>query len=94
MSHFAVWCLLPRAKPHSRLFPLAFAVASLLAFTLLLRNIEEILAAKGEKVRRVLGEEALELLPEGGADADGPQSPPTEGESGDPPQETDGKGRT
>ncbi|XP_024997168.1 DNL-type zinc finger protein [Gallus gallus] len=58
------------------------------------RNIEEILAAKGEKVRRVLGEEALELLPEGGADAGGPQSPPTEGESGDPPPETDGKGRT
>ncbi|XP_072209153.1 DNL-type zinc finger protein isoform X2 [Excalfactoria chinensis] len=56
------------------------------------RNIEEILAAKGEKVRRVLGEEALELLPEGVADAD-PQSHPTEGESGDPP-ETDGKGRT
>lgn len=42
----------------------------------------------------MLGEEALELLPEGGADAGGPQSPPTEGESGDPPPETDGKGRT
>ncbi|XP_015734395.1 DNL-type zinc finger protein [Coturnix japonica] len=56
------------------------------------RNIEEILAAKGEKVRRVLGEEALELLPEGVTDAD-PQSRPTEGESGDPP-ETDNKGRT
>ncbi|XP_031457721.1 DNL-type zinc finger protein [Phasianus colchicus] len=57
------------------------------------RNIEEILAAKGEKVRRVLAEEALELLPEGVADA-GPQSRPTEGESGDPPPETDGKERT
>ncbi|XP_042686726.1 DNL-type zinc finger protein [Centrocercus urophasianus] len=57
------------------------------------RNIEEILAAKGEKVRRVLAEEALELLPEDVADA-GPQSRPTEGESGDPPPETDGKERT
>ncbi|XP_009950896.1 PREDICTED: DNL-type zinc finger protein, partial [Leptosomus discolor] len=32
------------------------------------RNIEEILAAKGEKVRRVAGEEALELLLESSAD--------------------------
>lgn len=64
-----------------------------MALTLLLRNIEEILAAKGEKVRRVLAEEALELLPEDVADA-GPQSRPTEGESGDPLPETDGKERT
>ncbi|KAM6243991.1 DNL-type zinc finger protein [Porphyrio hochstetteri] len=57
------------------------------------RNIEEILAAKGEKARRVAGEEALELLLESSADA-GPQGQLTEGESGEAPPETDGKGQT
>ncbi|XP_063791864.1 DNL-type zinc finger protein [Pseudophryne corroboree] len=56
------------------------------------RNIEEILAAKGEKVHRVLGEEALEVLLENGLEGNGTSkvedqdkmAPPTE------PEETPG----
>ncbi|PKU38158.1 snrna-activating protein complex subunit 4 [Limosa lapponica baueri] len=57
------------------------------------RNIEEILAAKGENVRRVAGEEALELLLESSADT-GSQGQLIEGESGEDPPETGGKGQT
>ncbi|KFU90544.1 DNL-type zinc finger protein, partial [Chaetura pelagica] len=57
------------------------------------RNIEEILAAKGEKVRRVAGEEALELLLENSADPR-PEGQPAEGGSGDTPPGTGAKGQT
>ncbi|XP_037735397.1 DNL-type zinc finger protein [Chelonia mydas] len=57
------------------------------------RNIEEILAAKGEKVRRVVGEDALELLPERTAETES-QNHHTEGEGGGRSSESGGKGTT
>ncbi|XP_065552075.1 DNL-type zinc finger protein [Lathamus discolor] len=57
------------------------------------RNIEEILAAKGERVRRVAGEEALELLLESSAET-GSGGEPTEGEGGEAPPKIGSKGQT
>lgn len=71
----------------------AFAVVSLLVLKSLSRNIEEILAAKGEKVRRVAGEEALELLLESSAEP-GPQGQLAEGDSGEAPPDPGSKGHT
>lgn len=71
----------------------AFAVVSLLVLTSLSRNIEEILAAKGEKVRRVAGEEALELLLESSAEP-GPQGQLAEGDGREAPPDPGSKGHT
>uniref|UniRef100_A0A8C3TH83 DNL-type zinc finger n=1 Tax=Chelydra serpentina TaxID=8475 RepID=A0A8C3TH83_CHESE len=57
------------------------------------RNIEEILAAKGEKVRRVVGEDALEVLPERTAETES-QNHHTEGEGGGRSSESGDKGTT
>ncbi|XP_050782932.1 DNL-type zinc finger protein [Gopherus flavomarginatus] len=57
------------------------------------RNIEEILAAKGEKVRRVVGEDSLELLLERTAETESQNHHP-EGEGGGRSSETGDKGTT
>ncbi|XP_030088136.1 DNL-type zinc finger protein [Serinus canaria] len=57
------------------------------------RNIEEILAARGEEVRRVAGEEALELLLESPAEP-GPQGQLAQGDDGEGPPDPGSKGHT
>ncbi|KAL9826995.1 DNL-type zinc finger protein [Geothlypis trichas] len=57
------------------------------------RNIEEILAARGEQVRRVAGEEALELLLESPAEP-GPQGQLAQGDNGEAPPDPGTKGHT
>lgn len=84
---FMVMCLCS-VSPQGRV-----AVLSLLVLKSLSRNIEEILAAKGEKVRRVAGEEALELLLENSAEP-GPQGQLAEGDSEEAPQDPGSKGQT
>lgn len=71
----------------------AFAVGSLLVLKSLCRNIEEILAARGEQVRRVAGEEALELLLESPAEP-GPQGQLAQGDNGEAPPDPGTKGHT
>uniref|UniRef100_A0A8C5ISM8 DNL-type zinc finger n=1 Tax=Junco hyemalis TaxID=40217 RepID=A0A8C5ISM8_JUNHY len=55
------------------------------------RNIEEILAARGEQVRRVAGEEALELLLESPAE---PQGQLAQGDNEEAPPDPGSKGHT
>ncbi|XP_071310355.1 DNL-type zinc finger protein [Agelaius tricolor] len=57
------------------------------------RNIEEILAARGEQVRRVAGEEALELLLESPAEPR-PQAQLAQGDNGEAPPDPGSKGHT
>ncbi|XP_039586742.1 DNL-type zinc finger protein [Passer montanus] len=57
------------------------------------RNIEEILAARGEQVRRVAGEEALELLLESSAEP-GPPGQLAEGDDKEAPPDAGSKGHT
>ncbi|NXE68739.1 DNLZ protein, partial [Calcarius ornatus] len=57
------------------------------------RNIEEILAARGEQVRRVAGEEALELLLESPAEP-GPQAQLAQGDDGEASPDPGSKGHT
>ncbi|KAM3659900.1 DNL-type zinc finger protein isoform 1-T1 [Ammospiza maritima maritima] len=55
------------------------------------RNVEEILAARGEQVRRVAGEEALELLLESPAE---PQGQLAQGDKEEAPPDPGSKGHT